>query len=115
MKIFGHEVEIRYTDLSGANIAGNSQYLRSVIEIGNNGQSRSQMEDTLIHELLHQISYVLKLDMKEELVHRLAAGLHTVIKDNPVRFHIVHTYAFPILPSSASPHLDSYHIIRFVI
>ncbi|MEN6317873.1 MAG: hypothetical protein ABFD82_03815 [Syntrophaceae bacterium] len=86
MKIFGHEYEIIFRDMSVDDLSGRGSVARNTIEINTHNHAPTQMEDTFLHEVLHQISDILKLSMKEALVHRLAAGLHTVIKDNPEIF-----------------------------
>lgn len=84
IKIFGHEYEVRYRDMQreGDDYRGKSITRQNFLEIAA-CEPTSQQEDTFIHEIIHALSYLLKLDMKENLVHRLAAALHTVIKDNP--------------------------------
>lgn len=41
-----------------------------------------EQADTLMHEVIHAIDYVLSLGLKEEQVHRLAAGICAVLADN---------------------------------
>lgn len=45
--------------------------------------AREQVQDTLLHEILHALSFNLKLKLKERQVHPLAAGLLQVLWDNP--------------------------------
>lgn len=44
--------------------------------------SKEEEENTLIHEILHAIEVVFRIDLGEERVSRLADALYTVLKDN---------------------------------
>jgi Zn-dependent peptidase ImmA (M78 family) len=46
-------------------------------------QCDMQKRDTLLHELTHAVDHELKLEMKENQVHRMATGLLAVFRHNP--------------------------------
>jgi hypothetical protein len=87
LKIFGHLYEVKYRDMSTEEYHGRAVFTKGVIEIDSSINS-SRQEETLLHETLHHVSNLLCLGMKEELVHRLAVGLHTIIIDNPEVFSL---------------------------
>lgn len=62
--------------------AGNTSNHQTTITVAMN-QSRDQMHDTLIHEILHTLDYAVRLNLKEKQVHRLAAVLLAVFRANP--------------------------------
>lgn len=47
------------------------------------GQGDEQRADTIVHEIIHALSYAMKLDISEQQTHAMAAGLVAVINDNP--------------------------------
>lgn len=47
------------------------------------GQAHDQVRDTVIHEIIHAIDFGVHLELKEEQVHALAAGLYATLNDNP--------------------------------
>jgi hypothetical protein len=51
-------------------------------------QKRSEVVNTIIHELLHGVVYMFDINFRslrdeERVVRKMANGLHTVLKDNP--------------------------------
>ncbi len=87
IKIFGHQFDVDYRELRGKDLLGESSNAQNRIVI-DPWQAPSQQEDTFLHEIVHQISNVLGLKLDEETVWRLAAGLHTIIVDNPQVFSL---------------------------
>jgi Zn-dependent peptidase ImmA (M78 family) len=45
-------------------------------------QSKDQVKDTLLHEVIHVIDRDLELKFDEDQVHRLACGLYQTLKEN---------------------------------
>ena len=87
IKIFGHQYDVDYRELRGDDRLGESSNAQNRIVI-DPWQAPSQQEDTFLHEMVHQISNVLGLKLDEGTVWRLAAGLHTIIVDNPQVFSL---------------------------
>ena len=52
-------------------------------EININSQfDEDEQKETLIHEILHGIDHMYKLDLDEDVVSRLSVAIYTVLKDN---------------------------------
>lgn len=85
IKVMGHTYAFEYKDLRHEGTLGNSCGMKGYIRI-DTCQTESQQKETLLHEIFHQISYTLHLDLKEETVQRLAAGIQALIVDNPEMF-----------------------------
>lgn len=87
LKIFGHLVEVNYEILRGKNHNGlnNSDYNKMEISAD---LPTSKQEEVLLHEVFHNISDNLNLNLEEDTVQRLAVGLHTIIIDNPEVFSL---------------------------
>lgn len=66
---------------------GEVMYHDEVIKLANK-YPENQMKCTLIHELVHAVDDMLGIDLKEEQVIKLGAGLYQVIKDNPDMFRV---------------------------
>jgi hypothetical protein len=76
--ILGKPYEIRLTDALGAGGSlGASNRPRQAIVLNGEECNKEQLEDTLLHEILHIISGELVLGLSEETVARLAVGLHS--------------------------------------
>lgn len=67
--------EYAYTDVGMCDIRYNPNQLVS-----------SQLQDTILHELLHAIDLTLHLRMSEGQIHAMAAGLYSLLRENP-EFH----------------------------
>jgi len=87
IKIFGHQFTLEYRELRSDGNLGSSNCARNNITV-DPWQVESQQEDTFLHEVVHQISNILDLKLEEGTVQRLAAGLHTIIVDNPDVFSL---------------------------
>ena len=59
---------------------------KCVINIEKSHPSQRQM-DTLLHEIIHVISYGLKINLDEGEVTRLGTGLFQVLRDNKLKFY----------------------------
>jgi hypothetical protein len=46
-------------------------------------EAKEQVQDTMLHEIIHAVDESLSLGMREKQVFALAAGLLAVLKDNP--------------------------------
>lgn len=46
-------------------------------------QAEEQCKDTMLHESIHAIDYILQLGLREKQVHCLSAGLLEMLKANP--------------------------------
>lgn len=83
IKILGKTMKIVWdngpTD-NGANF-GLMDHKAQVITL-NATVSDDELEDTLIHEVLHSLSHQLSLGLEHKIVNPLSAGLHQVLKDN---------------------------------
>src|SRR5574343_1848552 len=87
LKIFGHLVEVRYRPMRGERINGLNITDHNIIDI-NVETPTSKQEEVLLHEVFHNISDNLNLNLEEDTVQRLAVGLHTIITDNPEVFSL---------------------------
>ena len=73
--ILGKQYEVKFIDSdSMVGQAGGANSMSQVICI-NKEQGHQQQADTLVHEVIHVISYDLGLDLDEATVRRLACGL----------------------------------------
>jgi len=75
--------------LNGRQCYGAIDYDKHEIELSENIGDKQQIELTLLHELFHGIVFDrdIKTEDEEELVEKLAKGLHQVIVDNPKMFN----------------------------
>jgi hypothetical protein len=62
--------------------AGEIDYKACTIHV-KEGQAPDQEADTLLHEIIHALSYTVSLDLEEAQVHSLSAVLLAVFRDNP--------------------------------
>ena len=78
MTILGKPYEVRMTDDvgSGGNL-GQSKRSKQVIVLNNEECAHEQLEETLLHEVIHIISGELVLGLDEETVARLAVGIYS--------------------------------------
>ena len=75
-------VESKKIDGGEDEIMGYCDKVNCEIRIANN-LTQTQLEETLLHEVIHAINDV----MSHELIEGLAHSLHQVIKDNKLCFH----------------------------
>jgi hypothetical protein len=85
INILGRNYTIEYFDFNGSiqtnTMCGTSGYSGQKIQIDSKSHRESQ-ESVLLHEIIHQVSHSMKLDLSEETVCQLEAGLYQVLKDN---------------------------------
>lgn len=78
MTILGKTYEIRMTDDVGAGgNLGQSKRSRQIIVLNAEECALEQLEETLLHEVIHIISGELVLGLDEETVARLAVGIYS--------------------------------------
>lgn len=90
LKVGGHlyQVLMPYTfvdrsDLSGQSCHSTLQLKISVVNQGGERRSRSQIEETFLHELIHCVDVVYNSSgLSEDAVTRLSEGLFQVLSDN---------------------------------
>lgn len=75
-------VEPKQTLFIGGNECfGTIDYINRVIELNHNNDEEQNIA-TLIHEVIHGVSEMYKLDFEEDTVERLGDALYTLFKDN---------------------------------
>jgi len=78
MTILGKPYEVRMTDDVGAGGSlGQSKRSKQVIVLNTEECAPEQLDETLLHEVIHIISGELVLGLDEETVARLAVGLYS--------------------------------------
>lgn len=63
-------------------IAGANYPKHGIIEYDSE-QKADQLQDTLLHEMIHVLDYDMQLELSERQVHCLASGIICLMKDNP--------------------------------
>ena len=91
VKIGAHPYEVRtrsrVRNSDGIPNAGHIDAQRNRIDIDYH-QTGSQLEEAVIHEITHGISFDRALGLTEEQVQTLSAGWLAVLKDNPHLFQV---------------------------
>ena len=85
LNILGMSYKVIYSDLrktNGNNDYGNITYAAGVIHIDTEC-TEEFATSTLLHEILHAIVVLLKLDIKHDDISRLEVGIYQVLKNNP--------------------------------
>lgn len=82
--IMGKDFTIERVDLidGKSGVAGQIDGDEARIRI-KKGMSRDMEIDTVLHEIVHGIDYIMDLDLTETQVKRISSGLHCVLKQNP--------------------------------
>lgn len=83
MKILGYQYKIvkKHSD----NIEGLGYCKSTQLQIDiNEKQAPQQLESTMLHEMLHALSYHLHLELSEQQVMSLEAGLYQSLIDNGI-------------------------------
>lgn len=84
VRLMGREYSIKYTD--DLQVLGDCTPSKCQIRI-QEGQHPVEEADTVIHEIMHGICYLMNLDlsdeMEEHVVRKLATGLTQAFVDNP--------------------------------
>jgi hypothetical protein len=86
LKILGHDVEVRLVsdkDIPGATGDFHTQYM--LIRINQQG-AKSDIEQTLLHEIIEMASAMLELALEHRQVQALSEVLYQVLKDNRLKF-----------------------------
>lgn len=85
VKIMGKTFKVEYLDfdkaLQGSRMDGSSNKVKQSIQVDSTAH-REYQESTLLHEILHMISYDLNLNLDETVVCQLETSLYQVFKDN---------------------------------
>ncbi len=84
IKILGHYIDVvlqKRIEAGGSDSLGSSTLSRNRIFI-NTDQAVSQQESTLIHEIIEQINWAMKMNLTEETICQLESGIYQVLKDN---------------------------------
>lgn len=79
IKLLSHVYKIQWMDVVPAGVAGTAGLREEVICLALEEGSWMQ---TLVHELVHIIADLFRIDLQEDDVERLAQGLHSVMVDN---------------------------------
>jgi len=87
LKIFGHDYVVMMHDQDEVgNYHLGTHIHRSTEILINRSQSKTQMESTLIHEIIEALNVYQELNLKHDQVVRLETGLYQVLKDNKLDF-----------------------------
>ena len=85
VRILGKDVSIEYSELEfpdGETAAGDMSEEKLAIRISP-GQLPIEEMDTVMHETVHALDYILNLGLTERQVHMLGSGLIGLFQDNP--------------------------------
>ncbi|MBP8084504.1 MAG: hypothetical protein KAZ87_15000 [Spirochaetes bacterium] len=86
IKIGGHAIKITFSsDIELAGAMGGYKYASQSICISKE-ISKSQQEETLIHEIVEAINGIYEFNLTHDKIQILGAVLHQIIKDNPGMF-----------------------------
>ena len=76
--VLGKPYEIRMTDDVGAGGAlGQSMRSRQIIVLNTEECAKDQLEETLLHEVIHIVCGELRLDLSETMISCLAVGIYS--------------------------------------
>lgn len=84
IKIGGHELDVVVTndsDIIPDNNIGLTITAKNVIYL-NSRYPQTQLEEALLHEILHNLYYSLSLEQSEEIIQRLGFLLYATLKEN---------------------------------
>lgn len=70
-------------DLSKGEACGFTNVKLNVIQFDPN-TGVDALKETLLHELIHVVDFDAQLEMTERQVHACAAGIYSILKDNPL-------------------------------
>lgn len=84
IKLLGKTIDINYVhDVNvSRTVLGLSCTGDSSITISAN-QTEENIEETLLHEIIHMVSNSLAIELNENQVTQVSAGLYSVYKENP--------------------------------
>lgn len=83
MKILGYNYKMNYKAKKNMYHLGENKSTSLQMNIRKK-QSPQQTESTILHEMIHALSYHLKLDLEERQVMSLEAGLYQALTENGV-------------------------------
>lgn len=81
VRVLGRTYRISFEDLHG-HAFGFCQPNQQVILI-QPGMIEDEEKDTVLHEVIHAVDYLMQLGLTEDQVRSTATGLYAVMKDNP--------------------------------
>lgn len=85
IKILGHEFTIMMVDLSEAETYGYMNPNTNIMRLNKN-KAQSQIDSTLLHEILEAVNHNLELQLAHNQITSLEASLYQVLKDNKLHF-----------------------------
>lgn len=85
IKILGYDYTIKMIDLNETEKFGNLDMNTLTIRLNEN-KAQSQIDSTLLHEIIEAINFHLGLELKHYQINALEAGLYQVLKDNNINF-----------------------------
>lgn len=86
IKILGHDYTVKLVDLNETDTFGTMNSNTSTIRINQN-KVQSQIESTLLHEIIEALNMDLELNLEHRQITGLEAGLYQVLKDNRLKFY----------------------------
>ena len=87
IKILGYDYTIKMIDLNETEKFGNLDMNTLTIRLNEN-KAQSQIDSTLLHEIIEAIDFHLGLELKHYQINALEAGLYQVLKDNDISFRV---------------------------
>jgi len=85
IKILGYDYTIKMIDLNETEKFGTQDMNTLTIRLNEN-KAQSQIDSTLLHEIIEAIDFHLGLELKHYQINALEAGLYQVLKDNDLQF-----------------------------
>lgn len=85
IKILGHDYAVVMVDLNETDTYGNMNPSTNVIRLNKN-KAQSQIDSTLLHEILEALNQGLELRLEHNQISSLEAGIYQVFKDNKLHF-----------------------------
>lgn len=85
LKILGHEYAVKIIDLNETDTFGNHNMNTLIIRLNRN-KADSQIQSTLLHEIIEAINYNMEIELEHPQISALEAGLYQVLKDNDLKF-----------------------------
>ena len=85
IKILGYDYTIKMIDLNETEKFGTQDMNTLTIRLNEN-KAQSQIDSTLLHEIIEAINFHLGLELNHYQINALEAGLYQVLKDNDLQF-----------------------------
>lgn len=84
LRILGKTYDVIQDDLGMANEGSIGQCSSHKCQIKySSDQHAQQLKDTILHEAIHAVDYIMHLGLEERQVHALAGGILALLLDNP--------------------------------